>query len=336
MHIVQLMCSAAFAGVERYVLTVAEHLAHHEQVTVIGGAPEQLADRLAAHGAHWLPGTSRREALRSLRGLGKVDLIGTHMTDADLLGALARPAGTAVVSTRHFAAPRGSTTLARTVSRTVSKRIDAQIAISQYVADAIESPSHVIHTGVANVPNSPMPRERIVLVVQRLEPEKQTSDALRAWSQSSGPSLGWQLWIAGEGSQGHALKRLAGELGVTRSVRFLGFASDTSALYRRASVLIAPTPREGLGLVVLEAMAHGLPVVAADAGGHRETAGSVPGAALFPATDTVAAAELLDSLMTDPTRRAEYGLALQARQRRAFTVDSQLERTLRLYRDVVG
>ena len=116
------------------------------------------------------------------------------------------------------------------------------------------------------------------------------------------------------------------ELGIEDSVEFLGFRSDVETLLCSASILIAPTPREGLGISVLEAMACGLPIVASRGGGHLETVGSVEGAALFD--DCHSAAKQLSALMADPDRRAEYGRALRGRQREAFRVHSQTSRTI--------
>src|SRR6201999_467277 len=77
---------------------------------------------------------------------------------------------------------------------------------------------------------------------------------------------------------------------------------------------------EASGLSVVEAVAAGLPVVAAAGGGHLETVGPVPGAALYDPLDTRQAGRLLADLATDPDRRATYGDALRAGQREHFPV----------------
>lgn len=75
------------------------------------------------------------------------------------------------------------------------------------------------------------------------------------------------LWIAGEGPEGAALKQLAGELGIASRVRFLGWREDTANLLASADILVCPSRVEGLGNVVIEGWAHGLPVVAAKSEG---------------------------------------------------------------------
>jgi glycosyltransferase involved in cell wall biosynthesis len=334
LHVVHVVCSEAFAGVERYVLQSA--LSLHEagcDVTVVGGGEESMGTALKTAGIDWRPGATMVAAYRQLHGIRRADVIVSHMTAADFAAAAAgRMRRVPVVSVRHFAAPRGGNPANRAVAGIVGRLIGGQIAISRFVADAVEGESVVVHTGVADAADvDERAREPFALVLQRLEAEKATDVAIRAWAAM--PVVeGWRLVIAGEGGEEAALRRLARELGVEGSVDFVGFQADVQDWLRRASVLIAPTPREGLGLAVLEAMAHGVPVVAAAGGGHVETVGSVPDAALFPPGDAEAAAELLAGLVRDGDRRRDYGRALRERQREAFTIAAQTELTVAVLR----
>jgi glycosyltransferase involved in cell wall biosynthesis len=71
------------------------------------------------------------------------------------------------------------------------------------------------------------------------------------------------LWIAGSGPAEHELKALASRLGVAHRVRFLGWREDAAALYRAADVCLFPSRYEPLGNTVIQAWAHGAPIVAA-------------------------------------------------------------------------
>lgn len=75
------------------------------------------------------------------------------------------------------------------------------------------------------------------------------------------------LWIAGDGPEEAALKAKAEALGVAERVRFLGWRDDASSLYRSADAVVFPSRFEPLGNVVIQAWAHGVPVVAAKAAG---------------------------------------------------------------------
>ncbi|GAB3611874.1 hypothetical protein GCM10027415_02140 [Humibacter ginsengisoli] len=330
LHVVHVVCSEAFAGVERYVLQSALALkARGCRVTVVGGGRQTMGAALEHAEIDWYPGATVGEAYRRLRRIRTADVIVSHMTLADFAAVAAGRLGNVpVVSVRHFAAPRGGSRANRALARILAPGVRAQISISRFVAVAVEGDSIVVHTGVADVPDVAVAeREPFVLVLQRLESEKRTDVAVRAWASARVPE-GWRLVIAGEGADEPALRRLVADLGVEGSVDFVGFQSDVGDWLRRASVFLAPTPREGLGLAVLEAMAHGLPVVAAAAGGHLETVGSVQGSELFPPGDADAAGHLLAALIRDGARRREYGEALREAQRAQFTVEAQTEATL--------
>jgi len=332
LRVAHVVCSEGFAGVERYVLQSALSLREAGcDVTVVGGAVDTMGAPLREEGVGWAPALTVRQAYRALRGLGRVDVLDSHMTEADTAAVAAGLVGRIpVVSTRHFAAPRGADPVRRAVASLVGARVAHQIAISRFVAENVEGDSTVVHTGVPDVPDvDDAARERTVLVLQRLEAEKSTDVAVRAWA-AAGRRDGWRLRIVGDGAERAALGELADRLGVADSVDFLGFRSDVAAQLVAASLVLAPTPREGLGLASLEAMAAGVPVVASRGGGHLETVGGVEGAALFSPGDAAAAGRLVAELIDDPARRRAYGAALRARQRDAFSVAAQTSATLRV------
>ncbi len=174
-----------------------------------------------------------------------------------------------------------------------------------------------------------------MLVAQRLESEKRTGLALDAFRASRLAERGWTLVVAGGGSLRDQLERQADRLGIARSTRFLGHAGDVAGLMATAGVLLAPRPDEAYGLSVVEAMAVGLPVVAAGGGGHLETVGTVPRAALFPPGDVHAAGALLAELADDDTTRASYGEDLRNVQRTRFTLEAQERATDAVYRSLL-
>ncbi len=338
MRITHVVCSNNFAGVERHVavLAAAQHDRGHE-VTVLGGNVARMRAAINRPGVPVLAAAGITAGLRLLNGAPgrRADIVASHMTAADLAAAVS-PAllGTPIVSTRHFAADRGSTILATVAAAALSHRISADVAVSQFVADSISSASVVILPGITDRPDTPCAqgRERVVLLVQRLDRAKATDVGLKAFAHSGLADRGWRLHVAGDGTQRPELERLADELGIGDATTFLGQRRDVDALMAEAGLFLATTEVEAMGLSVLEAMANGLPVVASAAGGHLESVGPTPGAALFPPGDSVAAAQLLADLAADPLRRDRYGAALRERQRTAFAVSAQTEATDALYR----
>src|SRR5690606_28632923 len=99
----------------------------------------------------------------------------------------------------------------------------------------------------------------LLLTLGRLHPSKAQDVALAALARLPGAFL----WIAGAGPLEAALKAQAHALGVHERVRFLGWRDDPSALYAAADICLFPSRYEPLGNVVIQAWAHGLPVIAA-------------------------------------------------------------------------
>src|SRR4051794_18692067 len=105
----------------------------------------------------------------------------------------------------------------------------------------------------------------LLLAMGRLHESKAHDVSLQALAEL--PDA-W-LWIAGVGPLEAKLKAMAEALGVQNRVRFLGWRTDPSALYRAADVCVFPSRYEPLGNVVIQAWAHGLPVVAAASQGPK-------------------------------------------------------------------
>jgi glycosyltransferase involved in cell wall biosynthesis len=113
------------------------------------------------------------------------------------------------------------------------------------------------------------------------------------------------LWIAGVGPQEARLKAMAAALGVENRVRFLGWRTDASALYRAADVCVFPSRYEPLGNVVIQAWAHGLPVVAAASQGPAALIRDGEDGLLVPVDDAEALGQAIRRLLDDPALRAE-------------------------------
>ncbi|MGD8200625.1 glycosyltransferase family 4 protein [Ornithinimicrobium sp. W1679] len=325
--------STAFAGVERHICLLANaQVQQGHDVEVWGGKPEAMGAALDEH-------VLARPAPRTLVGAGRVvsagpvDILHSHMTAAEVACVTAGWSWSVpVVATRHFAARRGASVPGRLASGWIGRRLAAQIAVSRYVAAAVDGTSEVVYPGVEEIRTAEAHDEHVVLVVQRLQPEKDTESALRAFAE--GAPDGWRLKVVGDGPEKDRLYRLAQQLGIETRTAFLGFRNDVHELMRSAAVLIAPCPVEGLGLSVLEAMSHGLPVVASDAGAHPETVGRAVSAELFTPGDADQAGEQLRRLCADPQLRQRYGQDLRSVQRKFFTPEAQAQATEEIYRVV--
>jgi glycosyltransferase involved in cell wall biosynthesis len=325
------MCTSNFAGVERYVTYVAPLLVQRGwDVTVLGGDTDRMTAALGGVPHEGVESVAR--AVAALRRCDRSDIVHVHMTAAETAAVAARLARRfPIVTTRHFAAHRGSSVLGRLAAPAIRRSVAEQIAISDFVAGAIGEPSVTIRNAAPDDYLTASRDGRTVLLVQRLEEEKRTADALRAWAQAQLADLGWKLLIAGDGNERAQLSLTVNELRIGHSVEFLGARTDVGALMRQASIFVATAPMESFGLSVVEAMAAGTPVVAARGGAHMETVGSVATRWMFGPGDVKQLAGMLQELAGDDAERAQYGQSLQAHQRANLSLASHVDQLEAVY-----
>lgn len=106
-----------------------------------------------------------------------------------------------------------------------------------------------------------------LLVVSRLEPEKNVGLAINAFARAAPEDS--CLIIIGEGSEKESLHKMAVDRGVGRRVFFEG-QTDPAQYYKLADLVLVPSLYEGYGMVVVEALASGTPVISTDVGIARE------------------------------------------------------------------
>jgi glycosyltransferase involved in cell wall biosynthesis len=170
-----------------------------------------------------------------------------------------------------------------------------------------------------------------------LVPEKGVDLLMRACAQLTG--VDWMLQVAGEGPARAALEALAGQLGVSDRVRFLGRLPSTATpgFYRGLDALVLPSisrPNwiEQFGRVLVEAMACGVAVVGSTCGEIAHVIGEA--GLVFPEGDAGALAEALTALADDPARRAALAEAGRRRALAHFTQAQVAAATYRVYRSV--
>jgi D-inositol-3-phosphate glycosyltransferase len=158
--------------------------------------------------------------------------------------------------------------------------------------------------------------DRVLLFVGRLTPIKGLETLLRALAAvslgSASPSI--HLVVVGGEKGGHddtpSLRRLAAELGVSDRVDFRGQLPQDALpeYYRAADLCLMPSRYESFGMVALEAMASGIPVVASRVGGLAVTVQDGVTGVLVPEGDVDALARAVGSLLGDERRRQLLGL----------------------------
>jgi glycosyltransferase involved in cell wall biosynthesis len=138
-------------------------------------------------------------------------------------------------------------------------------------------------------------------------PRKNLDTVLHALAQV--PEL--HLAVAGV-VEGSPYPQLATSLGLTERVHFLGFRQDVPELMQAVDLLVFPSRYEPFGLVVIEAMASGLPVVTARTTGAAEIVTPEAGIVMSDPDDTQALVEALSTLTSDRNLRSQMGQAARA------------------------
>lgn len=178
-----------------------------------------------------------------------------------------------------------------------------------FAAGSIE----VIRNGVVPpaAPVSSRPEQPAILCMGRLKAQKSVDVLIRALPAVVAALPGTQLDIVGQGPERQRLERLAWTLGLAGHVRFHGYVRSEvrDSLSAAAWVAVCPSSFEGWGVVCMEASARGLPVVASDVPGLRESVRHGETGLLFPYGDVEALSRTLVELLPDAPRRQAMGEA---------------------------
>lgn len=150
-------------------------------------------------------------------------------------------------------------------------------------------------------------RENIILGVGRLAPIKQYDLLLRSFAGIVEKHPHWSVEICGEGAEKERLRALARELGIEKNVVFSGKIDGLAPHYQRAKIFAHPSRFEGFGLVVAEALSHGLPCVALEScsGVNKMIADGENG--FLTEANIDAYANALNALMSDTALRVRLG-----------------------------
>jgi glycosyltransferase involved in cell wall biosynthesis len=223
-----------------------------------------------------------------------------------------------------------------------TRRLDAILAGSDYmrqqlILNGFDASKVYVLPGFTDCARRPAPpsHEAHVLAIGRFDGAKGLEELPEVFARLRTP--GWSATVVGAGHWLEASRRRAAELGLAGRIDFPGqlAAQKLDSLYRRAAAIAVPSRCvEAFGLVGVEAMAFGRPVVAYDLGGIREWLRHEQTGYLVPAGDQAALAGRLDALLADPVLARRMGQEARAQLEKRFRPAAYLQRLLGIYRDV--
>ncbi|HEX6183681.1 MAG TPA: glycosyltransferase [Pyrinomonadaceae bacterium] len=180
--------------------------------------------------------------------------------------------------------------------------------------------------------------ERVILSVGRLSREKGHVDFVQSLARLAElhSALGFKAVIVGDGPERARIEAEAASSGLGDRLVFAGHADDVRPFYAAADVLALPSHSEGSPLVLLEAMAAGVPVVATNVGGVPEVADDGETALLVPAHDPLGLAAALGRVLTDAELASSLAARAVARVAADFSPEARARALVGFYRGLVG
>lgn len=198
------------------------------------------------------------------------------------------------------------------------RRADAVVAQSRDTAlnvariYGVDRPVERVPLGIARPPSRIRPHRSafgipedafVMVTVGRLVPRKSTAQLVSVLAATGRPDI--YLLVVGDGPDAAEIQRTASELGVASRVKLLGHVSDRQkyAALAMSDLFVSTSQHEGFGLVFLEAMAFGLPIVCYDRGGQVDFLSAATGA-VVALNDVQAFTAAVTELYRSPERRA--------------------------------
>lgn len=359
MRILHIIESLEFGGAEKVLVDLANEFAKQQHaVTIlclkrIGALRAAVDSRVEVECLHLAEGSHYFLPWQLARFIkaGDYDVVHAHtwgvLYESALGGLLAKTP--AVVFTSHGNYPPAARSLLRRIKRRarlvlerqVLRRIDMTVPVSNAIEAEIAARSpgakiQTIHNGIEVLPLVEPPGRPLrgnvfrIITVGRLAPVKNHGLLLEAVSDLA-KDMPIQLDVVGDGPERATLEKHAKSLGIGAHVRFLGFRNDVRAYLAHADVFGITSDYEGISIAILEAMRAGLPVVATDVGGIRETViDGETGIVVRPRArhELVTA---LRKLAKDTARRKTLGEAAYAYFTREFALAHMVARYRDLY-----
>lgn len=362
MKIAQVITSLGFGGAEREVARMAARLMNAGDCCEVVCVCEEghLASEVRAKGVSVVslgcgksPGLTGVLRLTAYLKASKPDVAHSHLINwAPLCGRLAGVP--AVVSTEHGLSLWKSG-LRIAFDRTMARFADKIVVVAGAVRETRVNRWGIPAEKLVVIPNSvdlsrfdfdidrDAVREELhasdgplMVAVGHLTAVKGHSCLLQAAKRVVETVPGTVLSLVGDGPLLDELAAQAEELGISDSVRFLGYRQDVESILKSADVFVMSSLREGTSIAVLEAMAAGLPVVATAVGGNPEVIEDGKSGILVPVQDPAALGDALLRVLSEPEFAASLAKAARARVEAEYSAETNLARLRTLYSDILG
>ncbi len=282
-----------------------------------------------------------RSFIRSICEKHRIQIVHTHGYRADIVDSgVARRMGLASVSTEHgMSRMGGRTRIYEWLQMRLFRRFDAVVAVSRPIAEALER-AGVDPQRIHLIPNAWSgevdfldraearaalrfaPDVPVIGWVGRLIRAKGADLFLRALAELH--DLPFQAAVIGDGPERAALEQLRGELGLESTVHFYGAIPDARRCFRAFDVFALTSRTEGTPIVLFEAMAAGVPIVATAVGGVPDVLTSQEAELIIPG-EILPFADALIRILTDRESAAHRSTRARTSLGLRYSINSWLE-----------
>jgi L-malate glycosyltransferase len=365
MNILHVCSAREIGGGERHLVDLVRSLAERDHAVYVALIPDSplISELSFLPEKHLLELPLRNSldlssAIRLARFARNqtVEIIHAHIARDYPLAAFASlcSGNTPYVLTRHVLFPLKS------VHRRILGRVSRVIAVSQAVSGALQKQGIFDTSAIVTIPNgidtkrfaktaadknSPscpgnVTAQLLVGMIGHLAPIKGQEEFIRASAIIAVQRTDVDFVIAGEdksrtGKNRAAIESLIAQLDLAKRVHLIGWLDDVRDFLGTLDLFVSPSRSEPFGLVILEAMASGVPVVASMSEGAREIIEDGITGRLVPLEDAEALAKAIAELLADESERKRLSLtALQMVDQR-FSLERMVDATEQLYLEVV-
>jgi len=180
------------------------------------------------------------------------------------------------------------------------------------------------------------PDERVVINVAHLAGHKGQKYLVGAIPHVLAAIPNVRFFIIGKGELMSELQALSGSLGIGHALTFTGFRNDVGAFYKIADLFVMSSVQEGLGTAILDALALGKPVVAANAGGIPEIIKDGQTGRLVAAANPQALAKGIIEMLTHKDQAQAMAQRGQALVKEQFSIEAMAGNNLAIYRRLLA
>lgn len=360
MRVVQLITHMyEVGGAQVHVRDISKRLlADGHRISIIYGAEKNLADELYINGIDFIP---IKHLVRNLslvkdllafveirKTLKEVnpDIVAIHSSKAGIIGRIACwTLCIPFVFTAHGWAftegvEKNKQFLYRWIEKWIGKITKQVITVCDY--DRILALQHhvlpaaklkTIHNGVidqSNLQNQLRSNEVVrILMVARFDIPKKHLELLEALNLIK--DLNWHMVFAGDGRLKEQATQYVQQHHLEHKVTFLGNYSNVSDLLMDADIFVLTSSWEGLPLSILEAMSHGLPIIASSVGGVKEAVKNTENGFIIHHN----LSKLLGTLIENPSLRKSMGKKSREIYESSFTFERMYSQTLLMYKNLI-